>query len=332
MNADIHVGASPTYEIRACRPAACPRGPEAIEMDPADKPRDDVMVFGEAGLPRQGNKLTEKYDLHSHSYYSDGKLSPVDVMTLAHENGVTTCALTDHDNINGLPEAQAKADALGIRLISGIELSCTWQKNELHMVGLNFDPNDAAFQAHLQIQQQCRLHRAEKIAERLAMLGFSNALAGARKHAGSQTIGRPHFAQHLVEIGAVKDLQKAFTKYLGNGKSAFVPVPWVGLMTAIKWVQDAGGVTVLAHPPRYKLTKGQLKRLLNAFKEGGGDAIEVVSGTHTQDEIAQLALHCQRLDLHASVGSDFHGFEHSRNRIGQLPDLPASCKPVWQLF
>lgn len=271
------------------------------------------------------------YDLHCHSTASDGSLSPAEVVSRAHQHGVTALALTDHDTIAGLAAAQERAQEHGLQLIPGIELSAEWQSINLHIVGLNINPNHPPLLAATQTLQDTRLVRATKIAEKLAKKNIPGALEAVLAAAGDGMVTRSHFAEFLTSRHHVTTHQEAFDRYLAKGKPAYVATPWADLALAVGWITGSGGVAVLAHPLRYKLTNNQMKRLLTIFKEAGGAGIEVVTGRSNADEIQRTARVAQDFDLHGSVGSDFHSPDPWLE-LGRLAALPKPIKPVWELL
>lgn len=271
-------------------------------------------------------------DLHIHSTASDGSLAPADLMQLAHENAVEMLALTDHDTLAGLDEANHAAQQLGLHFIPGVELSVQWERKGLHLLGLNIDPSHRDMLQGIENLYTQRQHRAERIAKKLNALGVEGSLEGAQRYAGDGTLGRPHFARYLVEVGFVEDINDAFEKYLGRNKRAYVSTEWPELEDAIRWIRTAGGVAVLAHPLRYKLTKSWMRRLLKAFKGFGGAGIEVICGNYTPDEIITSVGYALRFDLQGSAGSDFHGHSTYAKQPGHLPALHSAITPVWTNF
>jgi 3',5'-nucleoside bisphosphate phosphatase len=272
------------------------------------------------------------YDLHCHSLASDGALTPTELLQRAHEKGVTTLALTDHDTVAGLVEAKDCADAVGIHLINGIELSTQWQKNCFHVVGLGINPSNSTLLSALDTLQITRNQRSEKIADKLAKKRIPGALEYVQQKAGAGMITRTHFADFLVAQHHVDTQQEAFDRYLANGKSAYVSTEWAALEDAISWIKDAGGVAVLAHPLRYKLTAAWMKRLLAIFKAAGGQAIEVVVSRMNSDEIKRVTQYAMQFELAGSVGSDFHNPNNQWVELGRLAPLPEKIKPVWELL
>lgn len=277
--------------------------------------------------------MTElKYDLHCHSSFSDGALTPSEVILRAKEQGVTTLALTDHDTVAGLAEAQQAAEQQALDFIPGIELSCLWSNKTFHVLGLNIDPSNAEILTGTQQLQEIRLERAKKIADKLAKNKIPGAFAAVQVAAGVGMITRPHFANFLLENNHVSSIQNAFDRYLGQGKSAFVNTQWVEMENAIHWINSAGGVAVVAHPMRYKLTASWMRRFLSAFKEMGGQGIEVITARSNPDEIRRTIHFAQQFELYGSVGSDFHTPKNQWVELGRLASLPINIKPVWELF
>ena len=276
--------------------------------------------------------MIERYDLHCHSTASDGALTPAEVVQRAAEFGVTALALTDHDTTAGLAEAQQQADSVGLHLIPGIELSCNWQNKCLHVVGLGIDPSYAPLANATHLLQSTRLERAEKIAFKLEQKRIPGAMLAVKKAAGEGMITRSHFADFLLSQNHVATQQEAFDRYLAKGKSAYVSTTWAELEVAINWITESGGVAVLAHPMRYKLTANWMNRLLAAFKEAGGQGIEVITSRMNPDELRRVADFAKRFDLAGSVGSDFHNPANPWVELGRLPALPTHIKPVWELL
>lgn len=270
-----------------------------------------------------------RYDLHSHSTASDGTISPTELIRHAASQAVDVLALTDHDTTTGLAEAEKAAGEAGVALVSGVEISVTWVHQLLHLVGLRIDPLNEDLLRGLAGLRDFRVWRAEEMGRRLEKRGIEGAYAGARALAKGPSIGRTHFARFLVAQGKAKDMQDAFDKYLKRGKAGYVPGKWASLDEAVGWIRAAGGQAVIAHPSRYMLSAARFRALLSEFKEMGGAAMEVISGSHPHGATPALANYAQRYELLASVGSDYHGPGQSRNELGRLPDLPAGCVPVW---
>lgn len=254
------------------------------------------------------------------------------LLARAKEREVNVLALTDHDTIAGVVLAQQAADECGITLVTGIEFSSQWGKGGVHIVGLGVTLDSPALKSAIEHQQNARVNRAEQIAARLAKAGFPGALAGAQLIAGEALVGRPHFAQHLVNIGAVNNINAAFKKYLGAGKPADVKYQWPDMKTVIDWIHQAGGVSVLAHPCKYDLTRSKMCALISDFALAGGDALEVISGQQASAMTNDLARIAQANNLAASCGSDFHFPNSPWQELGNFSNLPENCRPVWQLL
>lgn len=276
--------------------------------------------------------MIEKYDLHCHSTASDGTLSPTEVVQRAKQQGVTSLALTDHDTINGLAEAAKAAQVSEINLIPGIEISTTWEKKCFHIVGLNIDPNNTSLVSGIQSLQSLRTERAQQIAAKLEKKRIPNAYESVMKAANGGMVTRAHFAKFLLNNHYISTQQEAFDRYLGQGKSAFVSTIWADLHDAVNWINLAGGIAVVAHPLRYKMTASWMRRFLAFFKEIGGQGIEVVTGRSTPDEIRRATFFANQYELAASVGSDFHSPDNQWIDLGRLAPLPNTIKPIWELF
>ncbi len=270
-------------------------------------------------------------DLHSHSTTSDGLLSPTELIRMAAAQGLRMLALTDHDDVNGLAEARQAADEVGIVLINGTEISTSWNNRSIHVVGLRVDPDCPALFDGLKQIRSGRVERAARMAASLDEFGITGSLEGAFTYAENENmIGRAHFARFLVEKGHAKDVKSVFKKFLIKGKPGYVPHEWAEIGDAIGWIKESGGVPVLAHPGRYDLGRTNMRALLEEFKELGGEAIEVVSGSHTREQYAEFAEYAREFGFLASCGSDYHGPGENYLDLGKLPDLPPSCVPVWQ--
>lgn len=268
-------------------------------------------------------------DLHCHSHFSDGLLSPHDLVQLALQQQVSCLSLTDHDTLEGYDDLEEAAKTLPIKLIPGIELSCRWKKIDIHILGYQIN-RTPSFLALIARQNRSRIERAQEIGALLNATGVSDAFAKACKLAGHQRVGRPHFAALLVHEAKVKDLQSAFRQFLVRGRSAYVPTSWVSMEEAVAGIIEAGGQAVLAHPLKYGLTRSKMHELIKEFKDSGGAGMEVVSGEVTVSQINEMAGTSQRFDLAASSGSDFHGKGLSRMMLGNQAKLPLYCKPIWQ--
>ncbi|HNQ03505.1 MAG TPA: 3',5'-nucleoside bisphosphate phosphatase [Thiobacillaceae bacterium] len=274
------------------------------------------------------------YDLHSHSTASDGVLSPVALVHRAIGQGVDFLALTDHDELAGLAAAQQAASGSRLRLVQGVEVSITWHRSTVHIVGLHVDPREPILRQGLARNRAGRRERAQRMADALARIGIPGALEGAYAHAvNKDLIGRTHFARFLVETGVVKDVKTVFTKYLVQGRPGYVPHEWASLREALNWIHAAGGQAVLAHPGRYRFGGEKLRLLLSEFRDFGGEGMEVITGSHGQDQVPLLADLAVRHGLLASVGSDFHAPGEGGRELGSVQGkpmrLPERCTPIW---
>ncbi|HEY9032578.1 MAG TPA: PHP domain-containing protein [Pseudomonadales bacterium] len=272
-----------------------------------------------------------KFDLHCHSTASDGSLSPDVVLQRAVDAGVELFALTDHDTLQGF--CQLQAVPAGLTLVSGIELSTVWSGVSIHVVGLDFDPVHPALLSMIETLRLAREQRAHMIDSRLADRGMPGALAGALQYCPDiGQLGRPHFAEYLRAAGYVASSNEAFDKWLGSGKIGDIKTVWPSLEAVVASIVDAGGVAVLAHPLRYKMTFSKLRRLVAAFREAGGRAVEVVGSSMQGEQKKQLWQLVQAMQLAGSGGSDFHSPEWQWAQIGHLEPLPAFITPVWDCF
>jgi len=269
-------------------------------------------------------------DLHSHTDFSDGLLSPAALIERAEKSGVKTLAITDHDTVDafGSPGLAGR----NVRLIAGIEFSTQWESTGIHVLGLNIDHRSDAVSTGVRFQAEARLARAREIAEKLEKKGISGAFEGASAESVGHYIGRPHFARYLVNSGRVKNMREAFKKYLGDGKVGDVRKTWADLPQVIQWIRDANGIAVLAHPLKYKMTRTRLKRLLESFTRDGGQGMEVVSGKQIPQHTAAMAEVCESYGLLASCGSDFHAPDTAWSELGGFSPLPGHLTPVWERF
>lgn len=272
-------------------------------------------------------------DLHCHSVVSDGTLTPEALAQRAHSNGVELWSLTDHDEIGGQQRAATAAAAHGMRYLTGAEISVTFIGKTVHIVGLGFNADNAALRAGLASTRGGREQRAREMAEGLSKVGITGCFEGALNYAGNpDLISRTHFARHLVESGVCKDTHEVFRRFLTDGKPGFVPHRWASLGEAVRWITDAGGVAVIAHPARYAFTANEELALFTEFMGHGGQAVEVVTGSHSAAEQVRYAQVAQEHGLAASRGSDFHSPDESHTDLGQLPLLPGHLRPVWELL
>ncbi len=267
-------------------------------------------------------------DLHCHSLCSDGQLSPSDLVDRAAEQGVTMLALTDHDTLDGLDEARQQAQKHDMQIVSGIEFSSVWNGMGIHIVGLGFDEQHPVMQAAVTRQEACRYERAKTIAIKLEKQGVEGIWDKAVEIANGAQIGRPHFAEALIQLGKVSNMAQAFKKYLGAGKAGDVKTLWPEMAEVVSWIRESGGVAVVAHPDKYKLTGTKLKLLLKAFVEAGGNGLEVTTGGMESSFSQRMAQLCDEYGLLGSQGSDFHG-PRPWSELGKFVPMPKSVTPVW---
>lgn len=269
-------------------------------------------------------------DLHTHSTASDGRLTPAALATAAAEAGVECLALTDHDTVAGVAAAQAQAREHGMQFVPGVEVSVSWEKRTLHIVGLGVDPHHTQLVAALAQLQHTREQRARDMGERLEKAGLQDAYPRARGLAGEGQVTRGHFARLLVEDGLCGKFQQAFQRYLKPGKPGYVDVAWSSLEEAVATIQQAGGLAVLAHPMAYGMTGAWRRRTLTAFSEAGGDGVEVCCGNHNPSDTGVCTADALHYGLLGSVGSDFHGPHQRWLALGRPLRLPPGVPPVWQ--
>ncbi|BDT75204.1 3',5'-nucleoside bisphosphate phosphatase [Polynucleobacter sp. KF022] len=273
-------------------------------------------------------------DLHCHSVISDGTLTPEELAERAKANGVHLWALTDHDELGGQKRAREAASTLKIDYLSGVEISVTWMGETIHIVGLGIDAEHAGIIEGLRQTRDGRANRAKLMAEQLLKVGIAGAYEGALHFAGNHDlISRTHFARFLVEQGVCRNTEHVFKNYLIEGKPGYVPHQWANLDNAVHWIKSAGGVAVIAHPGRYsRLNAMQMDELYKHFKDLGGLAIEVITGSHSPDQYKTFAKIAQQYGFLASRGSDFHDPNESHIDLGNLPHLPDHLTPVWSAF
>ncbi len=272
-----------------------------------------------------------RYDLHCHSTHSDGLFPPAGVVARAAERGVGVLALSDHHGGSGLPEAQEAAKAAGICFVCGSELSVTWKDITIHIVALRIDPENSILIDGLASIRGGRGERARLMAQGLAAAGIAGAYEGAMRYVTNEDlVSRTHFGRFLIDAGYAKDARDVFERYLTPGKPGYVAHAWATLTQAVDWIHAAGGQAVIAHPGRYRVTPTGMRKLLMEFRDAGGDAIEILSPSHTPAQYQEFATHARVLGLRGSCGSDWHGPGEGYMDLGDLPDLPPSVEPVWK--
>jgi 3',5'-nucleoside bisphosphate phosphatase len=271
-----------------------------------------------------------KVDLHSHSYYSDGFLSPVEVVNLAYLAGCDLFSLTDHDTTDGIAEAKIEANQVGLNLINGVEISAFWRNMAIHIVGLGVDINNDILQAGLEHNKELRKIRAEKIALSLWQSGIKDALEKTKNLSGGHMLTRTHFAQMLINDGYCKDMKAAFRRYLTGKKPGGVRVEWKAFDEVVHWIHSAGGKAIIAHPFRYQMTHTKIKNMIKDFKEVSGDGFEVINANSSKEEVSLGNQWLEDYDLLASYGSDFHGWPNQRVQIGNLSDMSNTKRAIWR--
>ena len=245
---------------------------------------------------------TARVDLHCHSTASDGEYPPADVARRAQAAGLAAIALTDHDTTGGVPEATRAGEVLGLRVVSGCEFSVKAPWGELHLLGYFLPPGHARLEEFLAGTRAARHRRAEQIVGHLRRLGVMIELADIVRVADGGAVGRPHVARVLVQRGVSVDMNDAFARYLGRGRSAYVEKPLPTLQQVTELVHAVGGVAVAAHLGDHG-TEGQIRQ----FQEQGLDGLEVRHPSHSPGIERRLTGIAQRLGLAISGGSDWHG-------------------------
>lgn len=269
------------------------------------------------------------YDFHTHSTYSDGTFTPQELVDYAKAQGIKILSLTDHDSIDGVAPCIDYGAKNGLIIVPGVELSVNWHHKVIHLVALDVDLSDESLISLLKNQQNIRLNRAKMIAQQLSdAIGLEAGLEKALQFAKGGLVARPHFAQVLIKEGFCRDMKTAFSQYLKRGRCGYVRTNWVDLKTGLQTLIEAKGIPVLAHPKKYQFTRTKLHELLTDFKQYGGQAMEVISGTASRDEISHLKALSIKFDLLASRGSDFHGEKITPNVMKYLADLPPECNAL----
>ena len=291
--------------------------------------------------PRRGHRALAKIgavhdlnaDLHSHSTASDGTLDAAALAARAKANGVELWALTDHDELSGLPAARAAAAAAGLPFVDGIEISVTFANTTVHIVGLGLDPANEELVAGIAQVRAGRELRARQMGDGLALVGIKDAYEGAIALAPNpHLVSRTHFGRFLIASGIAPDMHAVFRRYLTEGKPGYVEHRWARLGDAVRWIRAAGGVAVIAHPGRYKFTPTEEYALFSEFQAHGGEGVEVVTGSHHAGDVAKYTEMALEFGLLASRGSDFHDPAESRLDLGLVPGqlaLSSRLTPVW---
>jgi predicted metal-dependent phosphoesterase TrpH len=272
-------------------------------------------------------------DLHAHSTVSDGTMDPAALVERAKARGVELFALTDHDEVGGIAAARVAAERLDLPFVAGVEVSVTFARHTVHILGLGIDERSQALHAGLTSVRAGRMQRAQEMADGLARVGIDGALDGALKYAGNlDLVSRTHFARYIVERGFASETREVFGKYLTEGRPGYVPHNWASLRDAVGWITAAGGVPIIAHPGRYKLTPTEQWALFSGFREAGGIGLEVATSAHTRDQVKRFAEYALEFGFEGSRGSDFHGPNESHAELGQVHVVPDGLTPVWRRF
>ncbi len=252
---------------------------------------------------------TRRCDLHMHTVHSDGTLTPTQLVELAKKQGLSCIALTDHDTLSGVEEAQAAGSRLGVEVIAGVEISVICESGTMHILGYFIDPKSKQLQENLEEIQEARRQRNPMIIEKLRKLGLDITLAEVEGESGGDQVGRPHFARVLVAKGYVKNFEEAFEKYLTKGAPGYVDKRKLTSRDAIEMIEEAGGIASLAHPKLVKkdAKPGEIDQMLGKLKSEGLKGLEVYSSCQNKEEAALFKKAAEKLGLFITGGSDFHG-------------------------
>jgi predicted metal-dependent phosphoesterase TrpH len=271
-------------------------------------------------------------DFHTHSHFSDGVLAPAALVERARARGVATLALTDHDTTAGLHEAREACAAATIHFVPSVELSASWRGQTIHIVGLEIDAQHRGLDTHMSQVLARRQSRLAEIGDRLEKRA---RLPGRELAAAASACAAPtplHLARLLVARGFARDTQQDFDRWLNRNTPGHVPAEWPSFDTVMSVLRDSGGIPVLAHPHRYRLSAGQLRELAAAFVQQGGAALEASMAGMSPNDAERIASLCRRFKLHASMGSDFHDPAVPWNPLGRWLKLAAGLEPVTKLL
>ncbi len=255
-------------------------------------------------------------DLHCHTTCSDGELSPQELINLAVEKNIEMLAITDHDCVDAYKELENIDIPDSLKIITGIEFSTCWSGIGVHIVGLNIDIKSKPILQAIEFQKNARINRAELIISKLKKQNIEITYADLVNQAGHNNIGRPHIARHLVEKGFVTSIDKAFKKYLKNNKIGSVKQSWAKIEQIITWINEAGGIAIIAHPNKYKMTRTKQKHFIDEFINMGGKGIEIISGWQLEDLTNKYIKLANDKNLLASIGSDFHRIAKYQATLG----------------
>jgi len=267
-------------------------------------------------------------DLHTHSHYSDGLLSPKEIARKAVNAGCNFFSLTDHDTLDGLEEAKKYAESFSLTFINGVEISAQQNSQSIHIVGLGINPNEKLLIDGLKKNNQFRVDRAKKISEGLGRVGITRAYEKARALSKTDYITRTHFAQMLIKENICPNMSSVFKKYMTGKKPGAVKGEWASSFEVINWIHQAGGLAILAHPLRYKMTLTKLKKLVKDLKLLMLDGIEIVNSFSSAEDIAISKMIADENELLYSGGSDFHGWAGQTIELGNIPKFDYGDKLV----
>ena len=256
-------------------------------------------------------------DLHVHSTFSDGSLTPEELVAEAEQVGLYAIALTDHDSTNGISSFLAAAKGKSLQCIPGVEISCAVETGGMHILGYYVNQHDDGFESVLARIRNGRDVRNQRILEKLNQAGVRLVLADVTKHAGDEVVGRPHIAQALMAGGYVTSIKEAFNVYLAKGRIAYEDRYRLGPREGIQLIRDAGGIPVLAHPATLQLKMARLRTLVAELTEGGLGGIEVYYPEHDANRVKDYLLLAEEHNLLATGGSDFHGSAVSNAALGR---------------
>ncbi|MBN1603253.1 MAG: PHP domain-containing protein [Chitinispirillaceae bacterium] len=265
-----------------------------------------------------------KVDLHTHSTFSDGTVTPEKLVKIALRERVKVLALCDHDTTDGIESFMNASVNTELRAVAGVELSVSWNIGTCHIVGLNLDWKNDELQSVLHEYRDGRDRRNLQIIENLRKLGIPIEVDDILKNGIGEAIGRPHIAKAMVQINAVRSVDEAFDHYLKKGAKAYVPRELHDPMTALITLKKAHAVTVLAHPVHLKITDDQLKMFINQLKTFGLDAIEVFTPHHSDEQVMYYYQIAKDTGLGVSGGSDYHGKFKPERKLGMYGKL----KPI----
>ena len=273
-------------------------------------------------------------DLHLHTNHSDGALSPSDLVELCFKRGLHTIAITDHDTTSALQEARECASKFGIKVINGIELGTTYLEDEVHILGYGIDLQDVGFQDKLSVFRKGRLLRGKKIIEKLVSIGLNISWEMVRNIANGASVGRPHIAMALVELGYASNIKDAFKKYLSVDSPGFVPRDMITPTEAVKILSDNGSIPVLAHPLLSNSKSGRksirnLIELIPKLCEVGLVGIEVYYGDYDSRQVSHLTEIAEKYSLIKCGGSDYHNSENRNDpHPGDVGPPPESVDQI----